>query len=457
MANLGYHYIYRKLLELGVSVGRFFASPIPYRSVEGDVMLERFPVVLAGVAYEGDVPVFARWLLSGGISPSRKERESVGGPLIGAGGALTYINPLALTGICDFIVLGDGLPVLPHLVETLRGGEPREAALRRLAAHPSILASSLIAAGAEGLKISRRADISEDFGHGNWIAPLSAFGDTLLVELQRGCARKCGYCALPSCFGPLRRREPGMVLDDVRRAAAAADFGQVGLVTPEAGDYPGLEELLTGIGLAGKRVSFASLRVDGLTRNAIKALTGGGRHSITIAPESGDDVLRAACGKRFTNDEIVGSLSMAKEEGVTKVKLYFMIGLPGEGEKEILSIASLCGRIRKETGLRLTAAVSPFVPKPGTAWSGRDFAGEMDLRARFALLNGVARGIPGVELQCASIREASLEYAISWASSETSVKIVEAVKDAASMRKIAAIVDRDGTIAELERLGLFKK
>jgi radical SAM superfamily enzyme YgiQ (UPF0313 family) len=246
-------------------------------------------------------------------------------------------------------------------------------------------------------------------------------------------------------------------LEDVRHAAEFADFGQVGLVTPEAGDYPGLEELLTGIEFAGKGVSFASLRADGLTRSAIRALAKGGRHSVTIAPESGDDDLRASCGKRFTNDEIVAALSMAKEEGVTKVKLYFMIGLPGEGEEEVLSIASLCGRIRKETGLRLSAAVSPFVPKPGTAWSGQDFAGERDLRAKLALLNGAARGIPGTALQSASVREASLEYAISWASSETSVKIVEAVKSAASMRKIAAAVDRDGAIEELDRLGLFKK
>jgi radical SAM superfamily enzyme YgiQ (UPF0313 family) len=458
MANLGYHYVYRKLREMRVASERFFVSPVPYRSVEADTLLERFRLIMAGVSYEGDVPSFAKWLFEGGVEPSRVYRDE-GAPVVGAGGAMTYINPLSLSGISDFIVLGDGLPVLGYVVETLRQGGPREVILSRLAEHQSILVPSvhLDSGGAFCLRVSKQPNLALDYGHGNWVTTRSVFGDTFLVELQRGCARGCRYCTLPSCFGPLRQRSPQSVLNDIKEATGVAVFGQVGFVTPEAGDYRGLDELLEGVGALGKGVSFASLRVDGLSRKIIKILARD-RHSITIAPETGDDALRFSCGKNFTNDKVIEVLAIAKGEGIKNVKLYFMIGLPDENDAHVLSIAELCGRIRHETGLKLTAAVSPFVPKPGTPWDTADFAGEAALKGKYVLLSRAAKGLRGVEFQRASIREASLEYALSWASSKTSGKMIECVKRFShhSFKNITGFVDRGEALSTMEQIGLLK-
>jgi radical SAM superfamily enzyme YgiQ (UPF0313 family) len=458
MANLGYHYIYRKLRDLGVSVERFFLSPIQYRSVEGDVMLERFPLIMAGLSYEGDVPAFVRWLIGGGIEPSREGRSYGGAQIIGSGGAMTYINPLSLSDISDFIVLGDGLSVLGHVVRTLRKGGARERILAKLGEHPSILVPSihLGQSATFALSVAKSKDLNDDYGHGNWIAPKSVFGDAFLVELQRGCARGCRYCTLPSCFGPLRQRPVDQVLRDIKNASHAADFTRVGLVTPEASDYLGLGELIAGAAALEKGVSFASLRVDGLSRDMIKALMMGGRRSITVAPETGDDELRASCGKSFTNDMVIDVLKMAKGEGMSSVKLYFMIGLPGETDAHVLSIPELCGRIRRETGLRLSAGVSPFVPKPRTEWGGAVFCGERALKAKFTLLSKAARGISGAAFQWGSVKEASIEYALSWATSSLSETVTKLVREARpdALKKISKHADREGALRELERLGL---
>jgi radical SAM superfamily enzyme YgiQ (UPF0313 family) len=461
MANLGYHYIYRKLRETGLAAERFFLSPIPHRSVDGDVLLERFSVILAGLSYECDVLAFMRWLLSAGIDPSRLSRDCDSAPLIGAGGAMTYINPLALTGVCDFVVLGDGLPVMDHLAFTLRQSGPRSKILQGLAEHPSILVPSmhLKGGGTFRLKVAKQEDISKDYGHGNWIAPRSAFGDALLVELQRGCARGCGYCTLPSCFGPFRQRPAAQVVRDMEMASSKAPFGRVGLVTPEASDYGGLSGLLDHIRVLDKSVSFASLRADGLSRGMLRSLSSGGWRSVTLAPESGNDALRDSCGKRFTNDNLIDVLYMAKEEGIINAKLYFMIGLPGENTSHVLEIVDLCGRIRKETGLRLTAAVSPFVPKPGTAWRGMDFEGEAPLKGKLAMLSRSMRGLSGISLQPGSAKEAALEYALSWASSRVSGMTAELVKASSRTRKdmlrqITGGQDKKEALAELQRLGL---
>ncbi|MDR1482051.1 MAG: B12-binding domain-containing radical SAM protein [Synergistaceae bacterium] len=449
MSNLGYHYIYRRLAELRVNVERFFALPIPYRSVESDTLLERFPIILASISFEGDLPLVIDWLRSGGIDPSRRKRPGRA-PIVGAGGAITYINPLPLCGICDFIVLGDGLPVLDFLAETLKRARSKEEALERLAEHPSILVPRVhIDRGIRGrLETSKSPDISAEYGHGLWVTPRTTFGGTLLVELQRGCFRRCAYCALPNCFKPPRQRDVESVKRDIMAASVRCDFSQVGLVTPEAGDYGDLNDLLSFLESSGYGVSFASLRVDNLTERAVRALARGGRHSVTIAPESGDDELRAACGKRFTNKDIIEKMSMAREHGIIDVKLYFMIGLPGEGDRHIASIADLCGKLRNATGQNLTAGVSPFVPKPGSEWEEMDFAGEREIKRRYSLMSRSLKGLRGIKLRSASARGAGAEYALAWADSEASERLAMGVplKDAVSE------VKRNSAARELERL-----
>jgi radical SAM superfamily enzyme YgiQ (UPF0313 family) len=456
MANLGLHYIYRTLRETGVAVERFFAAPIPYRSVERDTLLERFPLILASVSYEADIPLFARWLGGGGVEPVREHREtssSGNAPLIGAGGAVTYINPISLSGICDFIVLGDGVETTRGLVEILRQGLPREKMLAALADHPSIYVPSIHERGRHLLEIAK-TDITRDYGRGVWITERTVFGDTLLLELQRGCVRGCGFCTLPSCFAPARSRGLELVKRDIEEASGAADFSRIGLVTPEAGDYKALDELIEFASSIGKQVSFASLRVDGITERMMKAVIDGGRHSVTIAPEAGDENLRSKTGKRFTNKRVVDVLKMASDLGAKSAKMYFMFGLPGETDEHLLEISKLCATARDETGLKITAAASPFVPKPGTAWREEVFEGEKNLKRKHAIISRSFGGLSGVKLQTAGIREACIEYAVSWAGASASRLIAEAALSGASYKRLVNMTDRSKTCFEFERLGL---
>jgi radical SAM superfamily enzyme YgiQ (UPF0313 family) len=456
MANLGIHYIYRALRELGVAAERFFASPIPYRSVERDTMLERFPLILGSVSYEADVLTFARWLAQGGISPSRESRGSFRShesPLVGAGGAVTYINPLSLSGICDFVVLGDGVQTIRSLVRTLRRGLPREKTLAELSEHSSVYVPSVHGRGRYSLNIAN-GDIERDYGHGLWTTPNTVFGNSLLVELQRGCPRECRFCTISYCFAPVRVRNIDLVKRGIEKSAELSDFSRIGLVTPEAGDYAALGELLEFAERLGMGVSFASLRVDRITERMMKTVVMGGRRSITIAPESGDDSLRERCGKYFTNGTVVEKLKMAADMGAKSAKLYFMVGLPGETDEELLSISKLCASARRETGLEITAAVTPFVPKPGTPWSGEVFAGEKKLKAGYSLILKSFGGKSGVKLQRVSIKEACLEYAVSWAGPELARFLASGEMYGDSYRKLEHLTDRTGAVSELRRLGL---
>lgn len=447
------------LKEDGAAPERFFASPIPYRSVDADTLLERFPVITAGVSYEGDAEVFFKWLHGAGIPLFPRERLKDNYPVVGAGGALTYINPLLLSGVCDFIVLGDGLAALPHITGALRSylsDGDREKLWERLAGHPNILVPPLhITDGS--LNVIRKTDLSQPLDgqfpmFGTWVTPQSAFGDTFLVELQRGCARKCSYCTLPGCFGNMRQRRFADLKDALSEALAKTPSEQVGLVTPEAGDYRDMDELLDFVESKGRGVSFASLRIDRLTEKMVDALTRGGRKSMTIAPEAARDDLRFSCGKRFTNELIMQKLMMAKRRGIEQVKLYFMIGLPKETDEDVAAIAEMCADIIRETGQSLIVSAGAFVPKPGTGWSRESFIGIREIKRKFAIMEKAIRAIKKKtpQMRFASPKESEREYILTWLGYNQSVSLAQSV--ACGMKGFLEDSNTDKTLLELEQL-----
>lgn len=420
-------------------------------------MLERFSLIFASVSYECDVPVFAKWLAGGGIPPLREERERADGALIIVGGAISYINPLSLAAIADVIVLGDGVELTTELVRILRSCGSRAARLALFAEHSSFFVPAIHGADPPNVRltVSKTSDINADPGISTWISPRSVFGSTLLVELQRGCARRCKYCTLPSCFAPFRQADIERITALIGRAAEAADFDRIGLITPEAGDYRHLDRLLDVIDTVDKGVSFASLRVDGLSERMISAVIKGGRRSLTIAPEAGREALRRECGKDFSNDMIVEKIKMARALGAINLKMYFMIGLPGEDDEDVRAIYDLCLRVRAETGISISASVSPFIPKPRTAWALEAFCGERELKRRIDLLRGIFKTKDGMKLRVGGIREAALEYLVSWSGIAGSKIIAEETdsSEAGLVRSLEGALEREAVSDALRMLG----
>jgi len=423
MASLGYQVIIAEMRALGVGVERFFPGPFPGLSVESGRPISDFPLISASVAYEPDIrtilSVFREW----GLSSSRKVRFDLDQPVFGIGGALTYINPLIFSEMADYVVLGDGERVLDHLVREARlfmkNGDRRRF-LEGLAEHRSIYVPSLHDPMIlKGHKVHREKNIIGDLdsvrGKSQWIAPSSVFGKTALVELQRGCRRKCRYCTIPASFGRIRTRSAKRILEDLSPLVSVEGV-QAGLVSPETGDYPELSELLSGVASLGIPVSFASLRVDNINEEVVSALTRSGRHSLTVAPESGNDRLRRECGKYFSNDDIIERLFMASSMGVRQVKLYFMTGIPGETASDVDDIAGLCDRVRSEARLRVTASVGVFIPKPMTYWEREEMIGERDAPSRLKRLKKLFSEGPakGCRINIQQPKEAALEFSIAW-------------------------------------------
>jgi radical SAM superfamily enzyme YgiQ (UPF0313 family) len=429
MSNLGLHYIFFGLKQNGMGVERVFLSPSSL-SVDGERRLRDFAVITASVAYEVDVLALTRILGREKIPLSWDERAKTDGPIIGIGGALTYINPLIFSGLADFVVLGDGETALRAVVKAVREAMPysrRDKLWADLSDHPSIYVpavhNTLIDNGGGLGKVRGHCpSLGDLLGHSLWLTPHAAFGETLLVELQRGCARRCPYCTIPACFGSDRKQPVEIVKEKIEALQHRFSFDRVGLVTPEASDYPYLDDLLDFLEGLNCSVSFASLRLDALTSKMVRALVAGGRRGLTVAPECGSDALRYSLGKPFSNDTIIETLSMAADEGVRSVKLYFMVGLPGERDEDVAQIADLARSIRDSARLKVVLAVNLFVPKPHTPWSGAAFLGQREGKRRLALLKKALRGdSKGIEVREGGVREAAVEYRLTWATLQDGV------------------------------------
>lgn len=468
-SNLGFHYVFSLLKKQGVGVERFFIEPIPFRSVDSDTALERFSVITASISYERDIPLFAKWLHRAQIPLSSKARMKGVYPLVGMGGALTYINPLPMAPLCDFIVLGDGESAIVPLVAMARGYFQghlgRQEFLERLSTIPSFfvpsihLSKNFLSEKNSLLSVSIEENWEAILGGSAWITPKSVFGKTLLLELQRGCKRGCPYCTLPVCFGKRRQQPLDRLIRILEEASNKVEFKQVGLVTPEAGDYQEIVPLLEYLGRKQKSVSFASLRVDNLTEPMVQALVRGGRRSLTIAPETGNETLRRRCGKLFSNALILEKAKMARSLGVKNLKLYFMLGLPGEQDEDAALISDLCLEILKETSLSLSIAVSPFVPKPKTPWAQAPILSEVEIKKRFYILKkhlATNSGkIPGkISYRLSSPREALEEFAIAWGDEEWGEKLIDGIEKGQEV--FLPPPRRQETINTLAALGLLK-
>ena len=437
MANLGYHYIYAALKSRGVGVERIFVDT-ECKSLEEGRFLSEFPIVTASVSYEPDYVALLKMLHNGKVLLHWHRRALINGPVVGVGGAVSYINPLLFSSMADFVCLGDGEVVIDHLVDSLRDymiHQDRARLWDELSTSPYIyvppLHNELIISDKDGIdrKRGRLEDLSASLGHSLWITSDAAFGRTLLLELQRGCFRNCPYCVVPNNFGKARTRSIDDLIFFLDNFKGLGDFN-VGLVTPEAGDHPHLGQLLDAIMEAGKRVSFASLRIDALNEKVLEALAIGGKRSITIAPEAGSDALRMTIKKNFTNELILKKLAMTKEYGINSVKMYFMIGLPGESDEDIRAIAEISQSIWDLLKIKLILSIGIFVPKPGTPFSGEPFIGIYEGRRRLNILHRSLRGFGKViTLRPVDFKGSLKEYVLSWYGLKEAESILNLVKN----------------------------
>lgn len=350
---------------------------------DSDKTLADFPLICFSLNFEGDFLTLINILKAEEIPIIATKRE--GWPLIMAGGPIAFLNPFPVLPSLDFLFVGESEGKFTRVAETignawLKGNSSSEV-LTLMSGLPGVMICG------ESRKVQKQiASKTEDKGylespcHSAFVSRTSVFRDSFLMEINRGCPYGCRFCAAGYIYRPPRTSKT----QDLKKLVEKANPRKVGLVGTALTDWEDLYPFLTWLHKKKIKFSLSSLRADGLDRSFLEFLRRSGTRSITLAVEGVSSRLRRAMNKHFSSEKFFTAVELISEMQFNTLKLYFILGLPGESEEDfqdlslfldMLDKARKKGMGRKKKGVDLISiSASMFVPKPWTPlqWSPMD-------------------------------------------------------------------------------------
>jgi len=443
MSNLGFQKIYHLLnLRADVVCERAFLSSREEArfsgkrkqkicSLETGKPLSEFDVVAFSVTFEPDyLNVLSILSLAGIPLKGRGKRD----PLVVAGGVAVTLNPEPVADFIDVVLLGEGEKIIdPFVSAIIKNGKGD---LKMFASLPGAYVPSaytpvyakdgtlneIKTAGGFPQKVKREWDekYGEEPNRTYVETEKTVFGDMALVETGKGCGKHCRFCAAGYIYRPTRHAQTEPLLSAIDDGLLAK--GKVGLVGSAICDHPEIEKIFAHIISRGGKFSVSSLRLDNLTNSMLENLLKGECKTITVAPEAGTETLRRRVNKNLPDDMILDTAKRISEAGPFSLKMYFIVGLPGETEDDVNSIIDLTARVRaimepawKKRGHDevITVGVSGFVPKPCTPYEREPFIGIKKVAEKLNRVARGLRGIPRVAYHPESARQAYLQALLS--------------------------------------------
>jgi len=375
-------------------------------SLEFAKPLGDYDAVLFSIAYELDIGNLAMMLLASGLSPLASGRDARA-PIVIVGGPLTTSNVLPLGLFADIVVMGEADLAVFTLLDWFAQGLDRGAMLQAARDikgfwlpnfHDDAVPNQLSVGGACLPAL------------GAWHSPQAEFKNMMLLEASRGCPRYCSFCVVRAPVAPMREPE----LD---RVVAALDLPEyraaprVGFVGAAVSDWAPIKSALRAAIERGKKFGISSLRADRLDEDDefVDLLFQGGYRTMTVASDAPSQRMRGKMMKGIRERHLMGACEQARRVGMRLFKMYVIIGLPEEEDRDIDELIDFCQRLSQRMSTAIT--LSPFVPKLHTPLAQAPFEA---VETQMKKLKRIQRGLGGrVDVRFDSPRQAYIEYRLS--------------------------------------------
>jgi len=393
-------------------------------SLESGRPLRDFDIVGFSLQYELTYTNVLQMLDLGKI-PIRSRDRSNADPLVLAGGpTATHAEPMA--EFVDAFLIGDGEAKLPELMQSwaeMRDqGLPRAERLLRIAKlggfyvpalYHSVPVDDTRMEVVEPLhpeapfpvRRSIVADLNEyPFPVDGPIANCQTVFDRASIEVARGCTEGCRFCQAGMIYRPVREREPKAIIDAMLRSVAEAGYDEASLTSLSTADYSAIAPLVRQSidALAPYQVSLSvsSLRAYGLSEDVLDDMKRQRAGGLTFAPEAGSQRMRDVVNKNVTDAQLMETAERVFSRGWSKMKLYFMIGLPTEEDEDVRDIVrtgaralQVAWRVQRNRRARVTVSVSTHVPKPHTPFQWCAMDSHDEIRRKQSVLSDEASGL----------------------------------------------------------------
>ena len=410
MSSLGYQVVYRMFNRRpGLATERIVLPDSGVRderrwlrSIESGRPADHFDILAFSVAYEPDIAGFFELLSLAKIPALRTERTRAQPPVI-LGGPVTVSNPLPFGPFIDLAVVGEAEAAIPPLLDILESARDREELATRAAPVPGIWVPGVHGDAVVAAPLSD-AHVLPTIGQ--IITPHTELSNMLLVEVSRGCPRFCKFCLARAANSPMRQASVDAVIEAADQNGQAPRIGFVGAAVSE---WPGIRQALEHVIASGKGAGVSSLRADRLDAELVGLLARAGYKTMTVASDAPSQRLRNTAAKAIQTRHLVEAARLASDAGMVKLKLYVVVGLPGEGDDDIAELIALSEELSGY--LPVTLAISPLVPKLHTPWGDASFAGVDEIDRTLRSIRHKLRG--RVEVRSTSGRWAWVEYRLS--------------------------------------------
>lgn len=364
-------------------------KPKTLYGVESKRHLKDFDALGFSLQYELAYPTVLKLLEMSGI-PYRNDMRGEDDPIIMAGGPCAY-NPLPMADFIDVFMIGDGEDALREVCEILEKtkGLPRAERIKALVSPEAGRWSASI-----GGKVTKRiAQLEYETALKSYPIPFStSVQDRAVVEIRRGCGRMCRFCQPGHVTLPLRERPAEDIIKITKELVKNTGYDEYSLLSLSSNDYKNINEVIKELAVDFNEkkisVSLPSQRIDGFNLELANLVQSVRKSTMTLAPEAGSQRLRNVIKKNITEDMILNAVLTLYENGWSRIKFYFICGLPTETLEDMDEMANLLNKIKYRArllkreksinhGLDITCTLSIFVPKPFTPFQ---WCGQMDLK-----------------------------------------------------------------------------
>ena len=400
MSNLGIKILYGILNSLGYvwcervfapaedMAGQLKGSNLPLYALESGDALAGFDFIGFTLQYELSYSNILYMLDLAGIPALSSERRD-DMPVIIGGGPCAY-NPEPLADFFDLFVIGDGEEAIVELMELYKTNKNKKEFLQACA----VIGGVYVPSSPGRVKKRVVKDFDSAYIPTAPVVPnIETVHDRITLEVFRGCIRGCRFCQAGFIYRPARERRPDTLNRAAEETCKNTGYNEISLASLSVSDYSELGELTTKLtdwtDDLNINLSLPSMRADAFSQELLDKISGVRQTTLTFAPEAGSQRMRDIINKNLSEREIEDTVKIAFDSGRSNIKLYFMIGLPGETDGDIIAIANLAKKIvglyyrrenkQKNKGLTVTISAASFVPKCHTpfCFEGQSPYGEL--------------------------------------------------------------------------------